>query len=192
MVERLAVESGAVPEGRPVCLVDPMCSPDPDIEAICRQMVREMARPDRCARLTVDALVHALTIRLLRGHSNISGSTGLGAKSARDYRDWRLKHAVDYLEAHLAEDVGLPDVAEAAGLSVTHLTTLFRDGTGETPYRYLMRRRFERACELLGDPSISVGDIAYRCGFANSQHLAAVARSRLGMTPTAYRGELLS
>jgi AraC family transcriptional regulator len=191
-VERIAVESTCVSESRSIALIDPMCSRDPHIEATCRQIARELAEPDRCARLMVDALIQALTIRLLRSHSNISGSTALGARKTFNHRDWRLKRAIDYLEAHLAEDLGLDDVAGVAGISVSRLTTLFRDGTGEPPHRYLMRRRFERACELLGDPTISIGDVAYRCGFANPQHLAAVMRQRLAMTPTTYRRQLLS
>ncbi len=192
MVERAALESAAVPVPGHIALIDPMCAPAPGIEAICRQIMLEMANPDHCARLMLDALGHALAIRLLRNHSNISGSVAFATKDGRNSRDWRLGRAIDYLEAHLAEDVGLHEVAAEVGVSVTHLTTLFRDGTGEPPHRYLMRRRFERACELLGDASINIGDIAYRCGFANSQHLATVVRRRLGVTPTAYRRQLLS
>jgi AraC family transcriptional regulator len=192
MVEQLALESAKPAAGPSVALIDPMCAPAPGIEAICRQIMLEMANPDRCARMMLDALGQALAISLLRKHSNVSGSMAFVTESSRKSRDWRLTRAIDYLEAHLAEDVGLQGMAAEVGLSVTHLTTLFRDGTGEPPHRYLMRRRFERACELLGDPSISIGDIAYRCGFANSQHLAAVLRRRLSMTPTAYRRQLLS
>ena len=108
------------------------------------------------------------------------------------YRDWRLRRAIEYLEAHLGDDLRLTDVAAAAGLSTTHLATLFRAGTGESPHRWLMRRRFERACELLGNPSASITDIAHQCGFASSQHLATVMRTRLATTPTAYRHELLA
>ena len=164
---------------------------DPDVERIARQLVQEMVRPDRCARLMLDALGHELAIRLLRKHSNISRSNALVPKHAVNTRDWRLRRAIDYVEANLADDVGLREIADGVGLSVTHLTTLFRDGTGEPPHRYLMRRRFERACELLGDPSISISDIAYRCGFANPQHLAMVRR-HLAMTPTAYRRQVAS
>jgi len=192
LVQRFAVDSAGVPEGRSIELIDPMCAHDPEIETVCRRMVREMAEPDRCARLMVDALVHVLTIQLIRRHSNVSGSPVLDAKRPPSYRDSRFRLAIDYLEAHLAEDVGVRELADAAGLSITHLTTLFRDSTGEPPHRYLMRRRFERACELLGDPSINIGDIAYRCGFANSQHLASVMRRRVAMTPTAYRRQLLA
>jgi len=192
MVERLAFESATPPAGRSVILVDPMCAPAPGIEAICRQIMLEMANPDRWARSMLDALGHALGIRLLREHSNISGSMTVAAESVRNSPDWRLTRAIDYLEAHLAEDVDVHKLAAEVGVSVTYLTTLFRDGTGEPPHRYLMQRRFERACEALADPDLSIGDIAHRCGFANSQHLATVVRKRLGMTPTAYRRQLSS
>ena len=56
----------------------------------------------------------------------------------------------------------------------------------------LMNRRLARACELLANTSLSVGEIAHRCGFASSQHLAAVTRRRLATTPTAYRRQILS
>jgi AraC family transcriptional regulator len=190
IVEGLAVETGAAAAGQPITLIDPMCAPDPDIERIGRQIVREMESPDRCARLMLDAFGQALAIGLLRNHSNVSRA--LVVKHAWNPRDWRLRRAIDYLEAHLADDVGLHDVATEVGLSITHLTALFRDGTGEPPHRYLMRRRFERACELLADTSISISDIAYQCGFANPQHLATVVRRHLSMTPTAYRRQLSS
>lgn len=192
MVEGLATDSGAVTGSGSVVLTDPGCAPDPDIEAVSRQILREMENPDRCTRLMLDGLTLALVIRLLRRHSNLAGSRVLVTEHGPKPHDHRLKWAVDYLEAHLADEVGLRDLAAAAGLSVTHLTTLFRRGTGESPHRFLMRRRFERACELLADSSLSVTDVAYRCGFSNSQHLAAVMRKRMATTPTAYRRQLWS
>lgn len=192
MVERIAVESGAGRMGTSINLVDPMCAHDPFIENVCWRILREMARQDRCARLAMDALGQELVIRLLREHSNVSKRISLTAKVSSSHRDWRLRRAVGYRDAHLADDVGLDDIAAEVGLSPAHVTNLFRNGTGEPPHRFLMRRRFERACEILGNPSLSVTDIAHLCGFASSQHLAAVVRKRLATTPTAYRKELLA
>jgi AraC-like DNA-binding protein len=78
-----------------------------------------------------------------------------------------------------------------ASLSPTHLANLFRAGTGESPHRWLMRRRLERARELLENPSVSIIDIAHQCGFVSSRHLASVTRKRLATTATDYRRELL-
>ena len=191
IVEEVARESYAAAANQSIWLIDPMCAPDPDIEAICRALVREMEHPDRCVGLMFDVLMQALVIRLLRRHSNISNSLTLTTKSIISPRDWRLRRAIDYLEAHLGDDVSLGELAGVAGLSTTRLTSLFRDGTGESPHRYLMRRRFERACEMLGNPAISISDVAHHCGFANSGHLTTVVRRRLAMTPTALRNQLL-
>ncbi|OBG29575.1 hypothetical protein A5764_21510 [Mycobacterium sp. 852002-51057_SCH5723018] len=91
----------------------------------------------------------------------------------------------------LSDDVGLTELAESVGLSAARVATLFRQGTGEPPHRWLMSRRVARACELLRDPSLSIGEIAHQCGFASPQHLATVMRRRLATTPTAYRAHLL-
>lgn len=191
LVEQMAVESGAIKSGRAVTLIDPMCSRDPFVESVCRQMLREMVHGDGCSAMMFDVLGQQLVIRLLRQHSSLSGSGTLVSKSGPGYRDWRLRRAIDYLEAHLSDDVGLSELAQVVGLSTARLTVLFRDGTGESPHRWLMNRRFARACELLGKPALSVTEIAHRCGFASSQHLATVMRRRLATTPTTYRRQLL-
>ena len=191
LIKRIAVECRATKAGADVTLIDPMCSPDPHVERVCRQFLREMSHPDGCSRLAADIIGEELAIRLFRQHSNLSGSSMFATTRGPGYRDWRLRRAIDYLEAHLGDDLRLTDVAAVAGLSTTHLANLFRAGTGESPHRWLMRRRFERACELLGSPSPSITDIAHQCGFASSQHLATVMRTRLGTTPTAYRQEVL-
>lgn len=192
MVERLAVESGAIQRGRTVVLVDPMCSPDPFVEAICRQILREMTTRDGCSSMMIESLGQQLAVRLIRRHSTVSGSEMFGEKSGPGYRDWRLRHAIEYLEAHLSDDVSLTELAKLVGLSTARLTTLFREGTGEPPHRWFMNRRFARALELLGTPSLSITEIAHQCGFASSQHLATVTRRQLAITPTAYRRQLLS
>ena len=177
---------------REIVVIDPMCSRDPHVEAVCRQLIGELSQPDVCSPLVADCLGHELAIRLLRRHSNVSASRSLAVNSGPGYRDWRLRRAMEYLEARLGENIALHEVAAAVNLSTTHLTNLFRDGTGEPPHRWLMRRRFEQACELLAKPYLSITDIAHQCGFASSQHLATVMRCRLATTPTAYRRAILA
>ncbi|WP_232078971.1 AraC family transcriptional regulator [Mycobacterium florentinum] len=192
MIERAAVESGAIKAGRTVTLIDPMCARDPLAEEICRGIVREFKQRDGCSRMMIESLGCQLAVRLVRQHSNVSGSTAFAAKSVLGHRDWRLRRAIDYLEAHLSADVGLHELAKVVGLSAGRLTELFREGTGEPPHRWLMNRRLTRACELLANPSLTITEIAHECGFASSQHFAVVMRRRLDTTPTAYRGRILT
>lgn len=141
---------------------------------------------DTPTRLEMEARAVLVVERLLTRHHDIV------VRTDRTLIDWRLRRATEYLEARLAEDVGLADLSDAIGLGAKQISNLFVAGVGEPPHRWLMRRRFERACEMLADPRQSVTEIAHACGFASSQHLATVFRKRMGMTPTGYRRERLS
>ncbi|RRR48166.1 AraC family transcriptional regulator [Mycolicibacter terrae] len=191
MVERLAVDSGLLAVGQTVTLVDPMCSHDPFVEFVFRQILREMSCSDKISRMMLDALGQQLVTRLLRRHSSVSGSRTQSPTIGAGYHDWRLRRTIEYLESHLAEELDLGEIAASVCLSVARLTTLFRDATGEPPRRWLMNRRFVRACELLATSSLSVTEIAHRCGFASSQHLATVMRRRHATTPSDYRRQVL-
>jgi AraC family transcriptional regulator len=192
MIKRLAADTLTKNADRDIALIDPMCSRDPYVESIARQFMWEMRQPDDCSRLAIDVLSQQLAIRLLRQHSNIAGSAVTTAKTGASYRDWRLRRAIEYLEAHIGDDVTLSEVATAIDLSTTHLANLFRQGTGESPHRWLMRVRIERACDMLQMPHISVTEVAMRCGFASSQHLATAMRRQMATTPTAYRRAVLA
>ena len=121
-----------------------------------------------------------------------SGQARSGDGVSPHRQDWRLRRAIEYMQARLTEDVGLAEVAAAVDLSPSHFAALFRAGTGEPPHRWLMSRRIERARELLADPRKDMTEIALDCGFASSQHFATAFRNHHGITPTKYRQERLS
>lgn len=80
--------------------------------------------------------------------------------------------------------------ATARGSSTAGLATLFQDRTGQRPHRWLMNRCFARACQLLGNPSLSITETAHPCGFGRSQRLATLTHrrrrdaGRLPLTPS--------
>ncbi len=92
----------------------------------------------------------------------------------------------DYLEAHLAEEVELADLARLAGLSRSHFIRAFRRETGLTPHAYLMDRRFRAASRLL-ERGEAPGAVAAACGFFDQSHLNRVFKARMGVTPGVYR-----
>jgi AraC family transcriptional regulator len=132
--------------------------------------------------LLADALHLQLVAELLRLKDG-------GAASLRPALDWRMRRAVEYMKAHLADDVSLAEVAAEVGLSPRHLATSFCAATGLPPHRWLMRHRIERACELLAKSNNSITEIAFTCGYSSSQHFATAFRQQMGSTPSAYRQE---
>jgi transcriptional regulator GlxA family with amidase domain len=131
------------------------------------------------------ALLRAIRLRL-------AAPEAAAAKAPRGgLAPWRLRRATEWLEAHMADDARLADLAAAVGLSERHLCTAFRVSTGRPPHRWLLERRVERAKALLaaatgGAPSVT--EVAMACGFSSSAHFATMFRRATGKTPTAWRG----
>ncbi len=92
----------------------------------------------------------------------------------------------DYLDANFAEDVGLKELAEEAGLSRHYLIRAFRKHVGLTPHAYLTDRRVNAARSFLR-LGISPADVALQCGFFDQSHLNRVFKARIGVTPGEFR-----
>jgi AraC family transcriptional regulator len=103
----------------------------------------------------------------------------------------RLKRAQEFMRANLTKPLSLRDIADAAGMSVYHFARGFKHAAGMPPHRYLTELRLAQARTLLHDPRLSIGEVARAVGSTHSHFTALFAR-RMGMTPTQFRGVLLS
>lgn len=92
-----------------------------------------------------------------------------------------------WLEQHLQEPLSLEDLAKRAGLSVRTLTRRFREQTGTSPLKWLLRARIREAQSLLEATSSSVEQIATRVGFGSATSLREHFQSLVATTPQAYR-----
>lgn len=102
-----------------------------------------------------------------------------------------LRRARDRIDRDYAEPLRVPALAAEAGYSGSHFIRAFSDAYGETPARYLSRRRVERACELLRSVNLTVTEICNLVGFASLGTFSARFSELIGMSPTAYRNEAL-
>jgi AraC-like DNA-binding protein len=84
----------------------------------------------------------------------------------------------------------LAEMADAISLSVTHFVRAFRQHTGSTPHKYVVRRRMERAVSLLRVAQIPVCEVADEVGFSTPAHFVATFRAAMGVTPGAIRDAL--
>lgn len=102
----------------------------------------------------------------------------------------QISAVTEYMEAHLADDIGLTELAAVAQLSRYHFGRAFKATTGLSPYAYLLTRRLERAAQLLRLPHLSMTEIAARSGFGNVAKLRRQFQQQTGQTPTAFRREM--
>ena len=86
-----------------------------------------------------------------------------------------------------AEPLDVPAVAAVAHLSEAHFSRSFRAAFGETPHRYLQRRRVERSMFLLRETGNSITDICFDVGFTSLGTFSRTFREVVGETPSDYR-----
>lgn len=86
-----------------------------------------------------------------------------------------------------AEPLDVPTLARIACVSEAHFIRTFRATFGETPHRYLQRRRVERAMWLLRESDRSVTDICFDVGFTSLGTFSRTFREIVGQPPVAYR-----
>jgi AraC-like DNA-binding protein len=98
-----------------------------------------------------------------------------------------VRHARDLIDRDYAKPLDVPALARIAYVSEAHFIRVFRATFGETPHRYLQRRRVERAMFLLRETDRSVTEICFDVGFASVGTFSRSFSDIVGEPPTTYR-----
>ncbi|MFP4106134.1 MAG: helix-turn-helix domain-containing protein [Phycisphaerae bacterium] len=138
-----------------------------------------------------------------RGSEQLAVSPGQGARLVTDLltslADSRQPAAPDDPSRRLATDaiqlvqrnvehaLNATELAELLGVSREHLTRVFAEQTGQTPYRYIQRRKALRAAHLLKESSLTNKQIAARLGYSRPGHFTRAFKSVMGLTPSRFR-----
>jgi AraC-like DNA-binding protein len=99
----------------------------------------------------------------------------------------RMLRARDAMDRDYAKPLDIPTLARIAYVSEAHFIRTFRATFGETPHRYLQRRRVERAMFLLRESDLSISEICLEVGFQSLGSFGRTFREVVGESPTTYR-----
>ena len=102
----------------------------------------------------------------------------------------RISKACEHIGAHFAEPIYVEDLAKMEGLGKSAFSRLFKKSTGRGVPQYVNELRISRACCMLADSDLTVGQIAYDCGFVSLAHFQRQFRQHRQCTPLAYRSKL--
>jgi AraC family transcriptional regulator len=100
---------------------------------------------------------------------------------------WQIRRVRDHVEAHLSRRILVSDLSTLVQRSEAHFARAFKKTFGVSPHAYVLRRRMEKASQLMlvGDDSLS--DIALACGMTDQAHFCKAFRQVTGQTPAAWR-----
>lgn len=191
-VARLCLQDGiAVPESVALLGVDndellcnldlvPLSSVVPDQERVGREAAAlltamlEGARPEPVVRLIPPR--------------------GIVTRQSTDvvhHEDTSLREAMRFVLENVSRPIGVQDIADHVGVSRRTLDRRFRQFLGRAPAEELLLLRLNLARRLLGDPLLSIGEVASRSGFTDQWHFGRCFRQRVGLSPSAFRQQLL-
>jgi len=155
---------------------------DMTVDALSRALLDADRIGGSFGQLYADCIGIAIIARLLASANRIAERPKVSVLAR-----WRLKRAIDYFEAQIGKPVSLAAAASSAGLSRMHFAAQFRAATGLRPHEYLLRRRIERAQEMLAETGMSLVDIALSVGFQTQSHFTSVFKRYAGQPPRAWR-----
>lgn len=159
--------------------------PDPLIYQIGLALKSELESASGADVLYVESLTKAISMHLLKHYA--SRQTTLW-ECDDGLPPYKLRQALDYMHAHLKENIKIADIAATVHMSHFYFCRLFRQSMGVTPYQYIIQQRVELAQQLLKQRrELSIANISLECGFTNQSHFAKSFRRIIGTTPKKYR-----
>ncbi|WP_339292817.1 AraC family transcriptional regulator [Paenibacillus sp. FSL W8-0187] len=110
-------------------------------------------------------------------------------------KERHVQHVVSFVEEHYMQDLTLDRIARDMHITKHYLSSLFKEVTGTTVFKYLYHRRINQAKILLRlHPHLSITEISQAAGFKHLAHFSRMFKAMVGTTPEYYRrsGEELS
>jgi AraC-like DNA-binding protein len=97
-----------------------------------------------------------------------------------------LRRAKDLIDREYGRELDVPALAREAHASRAHFIRSFKQAFGETPHQHLLRRRIERAKELLRSTGLSVTEVSITVGFRSLGSFSTAFRALVGQSPSDY------
>jgi AraC-like DNA-binding protein len=165
-------------------VIAPSCRLVPDIQTIVRAVPELIARAFDDAAYPGRRINQVALMDVLRDDPD---QTWAMARSMEE-QNRRMLRARDAMDRDYARPLDLAQLAAIAHASEAHFIRTFRITFGETPHRYLQRRRVERAMFLLRTTDRSVTDICMEVGFSSLGTFSRTFRDIVGESPSQFRG----
>ncbi len=169
--------------------VEGLCAPnfggrDLVMFGLAQALAGAMEQPGDGTALFSDCIALAFFAHVVRAYGRVSA----GGRNIRGcLAPWQLRRACDFINANLAGDPSMAEVANQCGLSSSYFARAFKQTTGVPPFRWLTNQRVVRAKELLQDPWRELADIAQLCGFVDQSHFSRVFSKSEGHSPGRWR-----
>ncbi|MDO5135589.1 MAG: AraC family transcriptional regulator [Eubacteriales bacterium] len=162
----------------------------PDIYGELHRHMLEIVEEYHSSSLLYEATIYARLLEMLtiigRSGRSLHAPFSTSYTKQREYMD-KFMSICDFISEHCTESLTLDMVADLCGFSKYHFTRLFKQFTNVSFYKFLNQKRIAKAQELLVDPSISITDVSFSCGFSSLSAFIRMFKIIKGCTPSEFR-----
>jgi AraC family transcriptional regulator len=158
---------------------------DPLLEQLALAIATSLREGTAEDGLYIDTLAQMIAAHLARHHSARSKPPRMPV--SQKISGWRMRRLVEYIEENLGGDLSLERMAAEVGISPLYLARAFKAALGQSPHRYVLERRMERAKGLLRGTDTPIVDVALSVGFSSQSHLSNWFLRQVGVSPAVYR-----
>ncbi len=158
-----------------------------EAESILLNIEAEMQNKYQEYSLMVKNSVLAFFVLLIRhfDYKNKDKSDFLPCQNSKE----SIEASMDYIQAHLSDNLKLSEIARVANLSETYYSTVFKKLNGVSPWEYIISKRIELAISYLCNSRFTMLDIALKCGFKSTTNFNKTFKKITGKTPKEYKSK---
>ncbi|HEX7028575.1 MAG TPA: AraC family transcriptional regulator [Gammaproteobacteria bacterium] len=154
------------------------------VSQLALELKNEAEQSTVFGKLFGETAAQLLAIHLLRKHCTIRREApecrfGLSRSQLENIRE--------YIDTHLDLDISLETLARLCGLSAYHFARMFKVSTGLPPHQYVIKRRLEKAKQLLSDTTLPILHIAMEVGYESHSHFTSIFKKAVGCSPSEFR-----
>lgn len=124
---------------------------------------------------------------LLQAECELGAAIHQSGKRREFLPTWKMIRVLTFIDANLDRPIRLEEMASIAKLSCSHFSRAFRSTAGEPPSAFVIRRRVQRAEQLILLTNKPLVQIALECGMVDQSRLTKLIRRSYGVSPGKWR-----
>ena len=156
-----------------------------ELTEIIQHILAAFTHPNEMSDLILTGYAHLLMANLYQNH--VLKEFDKPAHAAYSQKNKMLNATIKYIHDHYAEEISLDILSNRLHISKEHLCRIFKETTGQTMIEYVNGIRIEKAALLLVTTDLPVTEIAFLCGFQDSNYFTRKFRQIKGQTPSMTR-----
>ncbi|MBM3821353.1 MAG: helix-turn-helix domain-containing protein [Verrucomicrobia bacterium] len=157
---------------------------DPLLSALIVTLKQEVESGNLRGRACAEALATAIAFQIVRRFATTRDAQPREVKGG--LARYQLRKALDFIHAHLKEDISLAVLASQVKMSAFHFARSFKQSTGLPPHKYIVRCRIEKAKEIMIAQVMPLADVAQAVGFCDQSHFTFHFKKAYGLPPKQF------